>query len=122
EVVVGRREDVQDRLYAMDAPPPEFDEQTKKKLAKIDARKKKLETTAEKIDDGDQTRIDRINERYEALDAQEQELVEKAPQHYSEETKAVATSFLILDPDGRVHREYRVPRQRHQAASGQRQS
>ena len=34
EVVVGRREDVQDRLLAMETPEREFDEQTSKKLAK----------------------------------------------------------------------------------------
>lgn len=119
EVVVGRREDVQDRLYAMDIPERAFDEQTTKKLAKIAARQEKLQTTAEKIEDGDEDRMRRLQERYELLETEGRELVKHAPEVFSEETKAVATSFLILDPDGRVHREYRVPRSRyHPAAPG----
>ena len=51
------------------------------------------------------------------LEGQEREIIEQAPEHFSEETKALATSFLILDPDGRVHREYRLPRQRHSESS-----
>ena len=43
EIVVGRREDVQDRLYSMDAPEREFDKQTQKKLAKVSERHEKLE-------------------------------------------------------------------------------
>ena len=117
EVVVGRREDVQDRLYAMDTPEREFDEQTSRKLAKIAARREKLEATAEKIGDDDETRLHRLQQRFEVLEAQEQEIVEQAPEHFSEETKALATSFLILDPDGRVHREYRLPRRRHPQGS-----
>ena len=113
DVVVGRREDVQDRLYAMDTPEREFDEQTSKKLAKVAARHEKLEATAEKIGDDDETRLNRLQQRYEALEVQEREIVKQAPEHFSEETKALATSFLILDPDGRVHREYRLPRRRH---------
>lgn len=118
EVVIGRREDVQDRLYAMDEPEPEFDDATSKKLARIAARREKFEATANKIGDGDETRLNRLQQRYEALEAQEQEIVEQAPEHFSEETKAVATSFLILDPDGRVHREIRIARQRRQHDTG----
>jgi hypothetical protein len=117
EVVVGRREDVQDRLYAMDTPPREFDESTSKKLAKIVTRREKLEQTAEKIGSNDETRLHRLQQRYEALETEEQEIVNSSPEHFSEETKAMATSFLILDPDGRVHREYRLPRRRSHASS-----
>ena len=118
EVVVGRREDVQDRLYAMDTPEREFDEQTRRRLDKITARQDRLQQAAEKIGDGDESKLQRLQQRYDALEAEEQELVKPAPEHFSEETKAAATSFLILDPDGRVHREYRVPRTRHQRAAG----
>jgi hypothetical protein len=39
--------------------------------------------------------------------------------HYAEATKAVGTTFLLLDPDGRVRTEHRVPRVRHaQSANG----
>ena len=51
------------------------------------------------------------------MEAQEQEIVAQAPEHFSEETKAVATAFLILDPDGRVHRQPRVPRQSSRSRS-----
>jgi hypothetical protein len=43
-------------------------------------------------------------------------LTKDAEVHYSEATKAVGTTFLLLDPDGRVRREYRVPRTRHGAS------
>jgi hypothetical protein len=115
-VVVGPREEVQDRLYAMDTPEREFDATTARVLAKIAARREKLETSSEKIED-DPAHLERLQRRHDALEAQEQEIIEKAPIHFSEETKARATSFLILDPDGRVHREYRVARRRHERYS-----
>jgi len=110
EVVVGRREDVQDRLYAMDTPEREFDEPTRRKLDQLARRRNKLEETVEKVPDDDEARLNRIRQRFDALDTQEQEIVEQAPAFVSEETKAVATAFLILDPDGRVHREVRASR------------
>jgi ParB/RepB/Spo0J family partition protein len=118
EVVVGRREDVQDRLYSMNEADREFDKETSRRLARIVARREKLEKTAEKLGDGDETRLDRLSQRFDALAAEEQEIVKQAPVHFSEETKAIATSFLILDPDGRAHREYRVPRRRHTQSAG----
>jgi ParB family chromosome partitioning protein len=119
EVVMGRREDVQDRLYSMDTPEREFDKETSQALAKIVTRREKLGETAKKIGDGDESRLSRLQDRYEELQAKEQEIIENAPVHFSEETKAVATAFLILDPDGRVHREYRVTRHRnHPSAHG----
>lgn len=117
EVVVGRREDVQDRLYAMDTPEREFDAETTRKLAKVAARREKLEAAVGKIDDDDEARLHRLQERHEALEAKEREIIGQAPEHFSEETKALATSFLILDPDGRVHREHRLPRRRHPQSS-----
>jgi ParB/RepB/Spo0J family partition protein len=117
EVVVGRREDVQDRLYSMDTPESEYDEQTNRKLTKIAARREKLVVTAQKIDDEDETRLNRLQQRYEALETEEREIIEEATERYSEETTAMATSFLILDPDGRVHREYRIPRRKRGQSS-----
>jgi len=108
EVIAGRREDVQDQLYSMQRPEREFDQQTNRQLATLAARRQKLEKAAEKIDEADHAKLNRIQQRFETLEAQEQEIIEKAPEHYSEETKAAARSFLILDPDGRVHREYRL--------------
>jgi hypothetical protein len=63
EVVIGRREDVQDRLYAMDTPEQEFDEQTQRKLARLATRRQKLEATAEKMEEGDEARLDRFQRR-----------------------------------------------------------
>ena len=108
EVVAGRREDVQDQLYSMEEPEREFDQQTNRQLATLAARRQKLEKAAEKIDEADQAKLNRLQQRFEALESKEQEIIEKAPEHFSEETKAMARSFLILDPDGRVHREYRL--------------
>jgi len=63
--------------------------------------------------------MERIQSRYESLEVKEREIVESAPVCFSEETKARATAFLILDPDGRVHREYRVPRRKPGTSVGQ---
>ncbi|MDZ4697183.1 MAG: ParB/RepB/Spo0J family partition protein, partial [Deltaproteobacteria bacterium] len=114
EVIVSKRQDVQDRLYAMDPLPKEFDSATTKKLAKLDADQKKLDKVAETIDDGDEVRIERIQSRYDALDEKARQIEAAAPVCYSEPTKARATVFLLMDPDGRVHREYRLPRRKSQ--------
>jgi len=111
-VMVARREDVQDRLLAMDTPEREFDAETSKKLARIEARREKLEEAAEKLGTKDERKLSRLQRRHETLEAEEEVIINEAPEYFAEETKAVATAFLILDPDGRVHREYRVPRMR----------
>jgi hypothetical protein len=53
-------------------------------------------------------------------------LTKDAEVHYAEATKAVGTAFLLLDPDGRVRREYRIPANRQNASGngrwGQRSS
>jgi ParB family chromosome partitioning protein len=116
EVVVGRREDVQDRLYSMDSPEHEFDKETERKLAKVATRRDKLEATAEKVTDAPE-KYHRFQSHMEALEAEEQAVIEAATPRFSEETKAVATAFLILDPDGRVHHEYRIPHRWHQASN-----
>jgi len=118
QVVVGRREDVQDRLYAMATPEREYNEPTSRKLAKVEARQEKLRDAAEKVDDDDGAKLERLQQRYEALESEAQAIVEQAPAFFSEETKALATAFLILDADGQVHREYRVPRRPHGRSTG----
>jgi ParB family chromosome partitioning protein len=109
EVVVGQRSDIQDRLYSMGTPGREFDEATAKKLNKLDERRKKLEKMAEDCGD-DSKKLERLQKRFEDLETRERQIIEKAPEFFSEETKAIATVFLILDPDGNVHRENRIPR------------
>jgi ParB/RepB/Spo0J family partition protein len=116
EVVVGKREDVQDRLHAMDTPEREFDQATIRKLEKIDDRRKKLAAQFEKAQGVDDAKMARIQARFEELEDREHEIVAATPVRYSEATKAIATVFLLLDPDGQVHRHYRIPRQRHRAS------
>ena len=76
----------------------------------------KLESKLEELDESDQGAVEAIQTKLEALDDEEQTLSKDAEVHYSEATKAVGTTFLLLDPDGRVRREYRVPRTRHGAS------
>jgi ParB family transcriptional regulator, chromosome partitioning protein len=116
EVVVGRREDVQDRLLSMDPLPKEFDSATSKKLAKVESDRRKLMKAAEKVDERDEERLERLQTQFEALEEKQREIEASAPLCFSEETKARATVFLMLDPDGRVHREHRVPRRRPSAS------
>jgi ParB family chromosome partitioning protein len=112
EVFIGDYNELRDRMLSMDRPEREFDEATTRQLAKIEARHRKLEIEAEKIDPNDEARQQRIQQRFIALEAKEQKMMENAPAFVSEETKAVATAFLILQPDGKVQREHRLPRVR----------
>lgn len=114
EVVVGRREDVQDRLLSMDHVEREFDKETSRELEKLAGRRVKLETAAEKLGAGDEPKLGKLQERFNELESQEHVIVSNAKEHFSEETKSLATAFLVLDPDGRVHRELRLPRRRQQ--------
>jgi ParB family chromosome partitioning protein len=116
EVVVGPQADVQDRLYAMTDAPQEYDEQTTAKLKKLADKRVKLESKLEELDESDQGAVEAIQTKLEALDDEEQTLSKDAEVHYSEATKAVGTAFLLLDPDGRVRREYRIPRNRRNAS------
>jgi ParB family chromosome partitioning protein len=117
EVVVGPQADVQDRLYAMSDAPQEYDEQTTAKLKKLAEKRTKLESKIEELDESDQGAFEAVQTKLEALDDEEQALTKAAEIHYAEATKAVGTAFLMLDPDGRVRREYRVPRSRHSASA-----
>lgn len=112
EIIVGRREDVQDRLYAMDAPEREFDEPTRKKLEKLDQRRARLEAAAENLGEGDEAKLNRLQNRFDDLEAEAEEIVSRAPEHHSEAMKSVATVFLLLGPDGQVRREIRIPKQK----------
>jgi ParB family chromosome partitioning protein len=117
EVVVGPQADVQDRLYAMSDAPQEYDEQTTAKLKKLADKRGKLESKIEELDESDQGAFEAVQTKLEALDDEEQALTKKAEVHYAEATKAVGTAFLLLDPDGRIRREYRVPRTRQSASN-----
>jgi hypothetical protein len=108
--VTTRQEDVQDRLYAMNAPPPEFDERTNRKLAKLQERRDRLEVKLEEFGEGDGPAADAVQEKIAGLDELAQQVVADAPQQFGEKTKAVGSVFLLIGPDGQVRREYRVPR------------
>ena len=112
EVVVARQAEVQDRLWSMEAAPVDYDEATTAALAKLDRRRQALKTKLEGIDEADEEAQERIGGKLDALDAEAEQLQQAGATHYPEATKAVGTAFLILDPDGRVRREYRMPRQR----------
>ena len=118
EVVLAPQSDVQDRLWSMAEAEPEYDEKTNKKLAAIEQRWEKLEAKIAEIEEGDDAAYEAHQRKLDALDAEAEALRKDAPTHYGEATKAHGTAFLILDPDGRVRREYRVPRHRPGAAAG----
>jgi hypothetical protein len=117
EVVVGPQADVQDRLFSMTQAPQEYDEQTTAKLKKLADKRGKLESKLAEFDESDQGAFEAVQTKLEALDDEEQTLTKAAEVHYAEATKAVGTTFLLLDPDGRVRREFRVPRGRGGASN-----
>jgi ParB family chromosome partitioning protein len=117
DVVVGPQADVQDRLWSMTEAPQEYDEATTTVLAKLDRRRRKWEEKLEQVDESDEGKLEAIGQKIEELDVEEQAIVKDAAVQYSEATKAVGTTFLLLDPDGRVRREYRVPRTRPGASN-----
>jgi len=123
DVVVGPQADVQDRLYAMSDAPQEYDQQTTAKLEKLAGKRSKLEAKIEELEAGpgefsesEQKAYQDVQTKLEALDDEEESLNKDAEVHYAEATKAVGTAFLLLDPAGRVRREYRIPRSRRSAS------
>ena len=124
DVAVGPQADVQDRLYAMSDAPQEYDQPTTAKLEKLADKRSKLEAKIEELEAGpgefsesEQKAYQDVQAKLESLDDEEQTLTKDAEVHYAEATKAVGTAFLLLDPDGRVRREYRVPRNRRSVSA-----
>jgi len=118
EVVAGGYDEVRDRLFSMDKPEREFDEATTRMLGKIAARQAKLQARAEKIEAENTGLWNRLQLRFEELQAKEQEIIAQAPVYVSEETKAVGTAFLMLLPDGEIRRDYRLPPSRRRSGNG----
>jgi ParB/RepB/Spo0J family partition protein len=113
EVVAGCAADVRDRLWSMAEAPQGYDEPTTGELAKLADRRQELEDRYALLDgdnDPDDAQSDALAAEMEAVDEAGRALRKCAPVRYAEGTKAVGTAFLILEPDGRVRREYRVPR------------
>lgn len=122
DVTAGRYEDVHQLPFAMDPPEPEYDDATTARLDKLARRRQAWEAKLEKVDDADESALGRIQDKLDALENEEQEIMRNAPVHYSEATKSLGTAFLILYPDGQVKREYRVPRSRRGTINGNRSS
>lgn len=114
EVIVAPQGDVQDRLWSMEAAPVEYDDETTAALAKLDKRRQNWEAKLEGLDENDGAAQERIGAKLDALDTEAEQMQQAGQTHYGETAKAVGTAFLILDPDGRVRREYRTPRRREQ--------
>ncbi|MDB5324504.1 MAG: ParB-like domain protein, partial [Phycisphaerales bacterium] len=110
EVVVGKYEEINDLTRTMATPEREFDPDTGKKLAQLAARRQTWEAKFEELEEDDEQRAAAIESKVEALDAQAREIEQNAPLVHSDTTKAMATVFLMLLPDGQVRRDYRVPR------------
>jgi len=106
EAVVCERSEVQDRLYAMDEAEPQYDPATTAKLARLQERREKIEAREIETEEDDK----RITEALAKLNEREQEIIKGKTASYPEEVKARGTAFLILSPDGRVERHYRLPR------------
>jgi len=119
EVIAGRREDVQDRLYSMQVADQEFDEKTARKLEKLYGRREKLEAKLQTIKDDDHGAIQAVQKRIDAIATAANDIEEAAPKFFSEATKAVGTVFLMLAPDGQVRREFCLPKpQSRRSANG----
>jgi len=117
DVVVGPQADVQDRLWSMAEAPQEYDQTTTAELKKLYEKRSKLESKLGELDESDEAKGEALQAKLEALDDEEQTLTKDAKVHYAEATKAIGTVFLLLDPDGRVRREYRIPRTRQATSS-----
>lgn len=115
DAVIGQRENVRDRLLSMDAIEPEFDAATTKKLKKLEEQQREVEKQLNEANYDDHAAVAALEAKCEAAEAEVQAIVAKADKHFSEQTKARGTVFLILDGDGQVHREYRVPRRQQKA-------
>jgi hypothetical protein len=111
DVVIGPQADVQDRLWAMGEAPEEYDAPTSAKLQKLAEKRKKLESQLEQLADEDEA-AEGLQTKLEALDMEQEKLIDAAEVQFSEATKAIGTAFLLLDPDGQVRKEFRIPRSR----------
>lgn len=118
EVVVAERNEVFDRLHAMAPAEGSYDEQTQLILDDLDTQRDNLVRQAEDCDaDEDDGRYEALCEQIDKLDEREAEIVESAVTSFDEATKAHATVFLLVDSEGRVHREARMPRTSRNSSS-----
>jgi ParB family chromosome partitioning protein len=118
EVAAGRYEDLYPLTRSMVEPEREFDPDTARQLEKIAARHAKWEEKAGQLAEDDADGLATVQEKLETLEAEHQEVSREAPPYFSEATKGIGTAFLMLHPDGRVLRDYRIPRTRPVNGSG----
>jgi len=117
EVIVSNMDEVRDRLWSMEKPEPSFEPAVEKKLTALHQRQRKLEKKAKRLKLGTPRR-EALDSRIEAIEAQADEIAGTATAIYDEQTKAKATVFLILDPDGSVRQECRVPSSKTASTNG----
>lgn len=103
--IVTQRNELPDLYRTMMHAEGEYDGETTTALAELDQQRKALEQAMDGSDE-DEARARELDD----VDAEESMLVARATVSYSEATKAQGTVYLILDADGRVERQYRVPR------------
>lgn len=115
EVVVTTAENVRDRLWSMDKPEPIYDERASKQLKALSKKAKTLRKKADRMKFND-PRKQKVVEQVEAIEGQVEKVVAKSPATYSEQDKAKATTFVILDPSGSVRVEHRIARKKAESA------
>lgn len=113
EVLIAERSEVFDRLQSMTHPEPTYDAKTLGKLESISKKRDAFEEELAVLEsDEDEEQADKIWQKIDSLNEKEDKLLESATPFYDEATRAHGCVFLLIDPDGRVHTEYRIPRMR----------
>lgn len=106
EVVVTSPEQVRDRLWSMDKPEPIYAERATRQLAALSRKAKQLGKKADRMKFNDPRKQAAV-ERIEAIEGQIEKVISESPPTYSDQDKAKATTFVILDPSGSVRVEHR---------------
>lgn len=121
-VVAGNHPDLEPQIQSMDEAPREYDKETAKKLDRINERRQKLDAKFADLDDDNgpnDAKAEALSEQIETLDDEARQIVRGAPVQYAEETKAIGTVFLVLDPSGEVRTHHRLPRVPVRASTGE---
>jgi ParB family chromosome partitioning protein len=109
EVVVTDRESIRDRLWSMDKVVPRYDPPVERRIAALQRKLDQFDRRAGKLkfNHPDQPKL---RSRMEALERRAVELVSGATPRYDDDVRKAATVYLIVDADGSVHEERRLPR------------
>lgn len=118
EVIIAARGDVFDRLQAMSHAQGSYSSAVQIKLDGLQKERETLEDQIDSLDyETDEEQYEKLCQQLDSIDERENELLESSQPIFDEATKANGTVFLLLDPDGQVHTEYRIPRMRGSAAN-----